>query len=163
MFKGDDGDKGDKGDKGTDACCPTSAPCGSRLITDQNIIDLLNNSTQVRYQYNSIEGSIDTTIPWSSSTVYDIDDRLSQQYPWVRLGLSWNSSTNTLYYTSYDEALLAFLTLVPIGATTSQCADPFENPVGGTTLYINGTPYTCSQGCELPFPISPTTVSLTFS
>jgi hypothetical protein len=147
----------------TPTSTPTSYVCGTRLITDQNIIDLLNNSTQVRYQYNSADGSLDTTIPWSSSTVYDIDDRLSPQFPFVHLGLSWNSSTNTLYYASYDEALIAELTLIPIGATTSECAFPFENPVGGTTLDINGTPYTCAQGCDLPFPISPTTVSLTFS
>jgi hypothetical protein len=91
-------------------------------------------------------------------------DRLTQQYPLVYLGLSWNSSTNTLYYTSYDAMLLAYLSIVPIGATTSYCALPRpENPVGGTTLYINGTPYTCAQGCDLPFTINATTVSLTFS
>ena len=148
---------------------PTPTPtsigyvCGARLISDQNIINLLNNSTQVRYQYSSIEGSLDITIPWSSSTEYDMGDRLSEEFPFVRLGLSWNSSTNTLYYTSYDEMLLAYLTLIPIGGTTSQCVGELtENPAGGTILYINGTPYTCSQGCALPFPISPTSVSLTF-
>ena len=85
------------------------------------------------------------------------------QYPWVYLGLSWNSSNNTLYYTSYDGGSLAYLTLIPIGETASDCVSPRPaNPVGGTTLYINETPYTCSQGCQLPFPISPTSVSLTF-
>jgi len=144
---------------------PTSYVCGSRLITDQNIINLLNNSTQVRYQYNSYEGSLDITIPWSSSTVYASTDRVSSQYPFVHLGLSWNSSTNTLYYDSYDEALVALLILIPIGANTSNCLDNLhpENPVGGTTLYINGTPYVCAQGCALPFTINATTVSLTFS
>jgi hypothetical protein len=160
--------EGDKGDRGIDACCPTSAPCGTRLITDQTLINLLNNSTQVRYQYNSDEGNVDITIPWSSSIVYRIEDRLTFNYPFVHLGLKWNSSTNILYYTSYDEALLASVVMLPIGKTADDCvginiaSTGNQNPIGGTVVNINGISYTCGQYCELPFPISPTSVSLTF-
>jgi hypothetical protein len=148
--------------------------CGTRVITDETLIDLLNNSSNVRYQYNSFDVQLDVTLPWSASTVYNMSNEsggeLGASRPYVYLKLSWDNVSNILTYTSYDESLLASIVLIPIGKTTADCEAIFngatsadlENPLGGTTLYINGMPYLCGQYCILPYSISATTVSLTF-